>query len=313
MFRLKKQIKIVGLGGIFLMLAAAGYGQSLSEGSDQSARGQDNLREVTQKLSDYNIEGLDRKVDLETIQAWDVVQLIQFLANRGGLNNIVIGKGVSGLTTKLKFHDVTVRDALETVLSVNDLAYTVENGIITIMSDAEYQLKKGVSFYDDKEVKICLLKYADPALVEPMLAPIKSAIGTVVSDKKTGTIILIDTPAKVREMEKVIKSADINTIERILPTDTKTFVLQFADVSEVEGEIAKILSKEAGSIRSNKKLRTIIVTDLPHKMRQVEQLITMFDRRQKEVFIEAKMIEVVLTDGFEMGVNWDQMRQVTFI
>ena len=308
MLKLTKYIQVVCLGCVVSMLLPAAYGQeAVGDVGAGQAPEVTNLREAAKRLGDCNIEGLERKVNLETMQAWDVVQLIQFLANRGGLKNIVIGKGVSGLTTKLKFDGITVREALDKVLSINNLAYTVENGVITIMSDAEYQLKYGVSFYDNKQVKICELRYADPTRVASLLAPVKSTIGTVVSDEKTGTIILIDTPAKVREMERIIQAADINTVERILPTVTKAFVLQYADVSEVDAEISKILSKEAGSIRANKKLRTIIVTDLPHKMKQVEQLVALFDRRQKQVFLEAKVIEIVLSDGFEMGVNWDKI------
>ena len=308
MFKIKKCIRTLLVSCVVLVIASAGYAQEpVAVPARSTDIGAGNLRISSKKFKDYDISGLDNIVNLETLQAWDVVQLIQFLASRGGLNNIIIGKGVAGLTTKLKFDNVTVREALEVVLSVNNLAYTVNGGIITIMSDAEYRLLFGTSFYDNKQVKLILLKYADPVRVAAMLAPVKSSIGTIVSDEKTGTIILIDTPSKIKEMEAIIASADINTLERILPTETKTFVLQYADVSDVESDITAILSKEAGSIRSNERLRTIIVTDVSHKMREIEQVIAMFDRRKKQVFIEAKIIEIVLRDDFELGVNWDEI------
>jgi general secretion pathway protein D len=84
-------------------------------------------------------------------------------------------------------------------------------------------------------------------------------------------------------------------------------VLQYADISDVKEDIASILTKEAGSIHANERLRTIIVTDLPHKMREIEQIVAMFDRRKKQVFIEAKIIEIVLQDDFALGVNWDEI------
>jgi len=308
MFKIKKCIRTLLVSCVVLVIAGAGYAQEpVAVPSESRDIGAGNLRVGSKKFKDYDISGLDNIVNLETLQAWDVVQLIQFLASRGGLNNIIIGKGVAGLTTKLKFDNVTVREALEVVLSVNNLAYTVNGGIITIMSDAEYRLLFGTSFYDNKQVKLITLKYADPVRVAAMLTPVKSSIGTIVSDEKTGTIILIDTPSKIKEMEAIIASADINTLGRIMPTETKTFVLQYADVSDVESDITSILSKEAGSILSNERLRTIIVTDLPHKMRQIEQVIAMFDRRKKQVFIEAKIIEIVLRDDFELGVNWDEI------
>jgi len=310
MLKIIKCTQTVVVSCLVLGIACAGYAQeSVMVPVEQGlgAQQDDNLRICSKRFSDYDIPGLSNRFNLNVFQAMDVVQLIEILAIRGGMNNIVIGKGVSGLTTKLKFDDVTVGEALEVVLSVNNLAYTVKNGIITVMSDAEYRLNEGSSFYDNKQVKLIGLKYADPVRIAAMLAPVKSSIGTIVSDEKTGTIILIDTPSKVSEMESIIASADINTLGRVIPTETKTFVLRYADVADVKEDISQILSEEAGSIRSNERIRTIIVTDLPHKMREVEQVVAMFDRRLRQVFIEAKIIEVLLEDEFKLGVNWEEL------
>ncbi len=266
-----------------------------------------NLRVGPKQLKDYGIVGLDNRVNLKAITDWDVVQLIEFLGYRGGLPNVVIGSGVSGLTTKLKFDDVTVGDALDVVLSVNNLAFIVKGGIITIMSDAEYQRLYGTSFYDQKQVQIHELKYADAVRVAQLLEPLKSTIGTIVSDQMTGTLILIDTPAKIKEMEAIIASADIATLSRQLPTITKTFVLQYAETATMQTEVAAVLSQEAGTVRTDQRTRTLIVTDLPHKMAEVERVIAMFDRRPKQVFVEAKIVQVTLSDDYRLGINWNHL------
>ncbi len=308
MFKIKKRMQTVVVSCLIFGIACAGYAQEpVAVPVGQQIDRSDNLRVCSKRFSDYDIPGLNNRFELDSLQPMEVVQLIQFLAVRGGIDNIVIGKGVAGLTSKIKFHDVTVGEALDVVLSVNNLAYTIKSGIITVMSDAEYRLLYGVSFYDNKQVKLITLKYADSVRVAAMLAPVKSSIGSIVSDEKTGTIILIDTPEKIREMEAIIKSADINTLGRIMPTVTKTFVLRYAEVSDVKEDISQILSEEAGSIFSNERLRTIIVTDLPHNMDRIEQVVAMFDRRLKQVFIEAKIIEVVLEDEFKLGVNWEEL------
>lgn len=256
-------------------------------------------------LSEYGIEGLDTPVNLKALDAWDVVQLIEFLAYRGGLKNVVIGKGVAGLTTKLKFDEVSVGDALEVVLSVNNLAYTIKGGILTIMSDTEYQAQYGVSFYDQKQVRILELKYADATRVATLLAPVKGAQGTVVADPVTGTLILVDTPDRIREMERVAMASDIKTIDRQIPTVTRQFVLQNAEIADIQGGITPILTPDVGAMRTDARTRSLIVTDLPHKIEEIEKLVAMFDRRSKQVFIEAKIVQVSLEDKFELGVNWD--------
>lgn len=257
------------------------------------------------RLKDYDLPGLEAKVNLTSLDAWDVVQLIEFLAYKGGLKNIVIGKGVSGLTTKLKFDNVTVGDALEVVLSVNNLAYVVKGGIITIMTDTEYTALHGTSFYDQKKVRVVELKYADPARVATMLGVMKSAIGTVVSDPVTGTLILIDTPAKIAEMMTVVEKADINTVSRVLPTETRTYVLEYAEVDDVQTAVEAVLTQDIGSLNVDERTKSLVVTDLPHSLAKVEQLIDVFDAKPPQVFIEAKIVAVTLTDAFSLGVDWE--------
>lgn len=261
---------------------------------------------LPRSIREYDLPGMNAKVNLETTkEPWDVVQLIEFLAHRGGLKNIVIGQGVAGTRTKLRFEQVAIADALEVVLFVNRLAYDIRNGILTIMTDAEYKSRFGVSFFEQKQVSVEELKYADPARVASMLAPIKSDIGMIVSDPVTGTLVLLDTPAKIREMRQVIEKADIETVERVLPTETKTFKLQYADVNDIQGEVKSLLTANIGALGVDKRTQTLIVTDLPHNMKKIENLVEIFDRRPKQVFIEAKIVEVALSDDFSMGIKWD--------
>jgi len=70
-----------------------------------------------------NLPGLDSKVSFDSLQAIDVTQVIDFLALKGGLKQPGRRKGVSGMTTKLKLPNISVGDALEVVLSMNNLAY----------------------------------------------------------------------------------------------------------------------------------------------------------------------------------------------
>lgn len=268
-----------------------------------------NVRIAPKRLKDYGLTGLDAKVNFTSLEPIDVVQLIEFLAHRGQLKNLVIGQGVAGLTTKLKFDDVTVADAMEVVLSVNRLAYSVNDGIVTIMTDAEYQAQNGTSFFDHKQVRVVELKYADPTRVAAILGKVQSSIGTVVADPVTGTLVLIDTPGKIEEMKAIIEKTDIATVSRVLPTETRTFVLQYAALEEVQGKVTAVLTRDAGSMQTDVRTKTLVVTDLPHNMRKIAELISLFDKKPRQVFIEAKVVEVTLSDDFSMGVNWQHMFQ----
>ncbi len=288
-----------------VVLSGTARGAAETPRSPRAVHMADNVRETPRRLSDYDLPGLSNTVNLKSVEPWDVVQLIEFLAYRGGLNNIVIGNGVAGLATKLKFEDVTVGEALEVVLSVNNLAFETRGGIITIMTDAEYEAIHGVSFYDQKQVRIVELRYADATRVAGMLGSIKSDIGTVVADPLTGTLILIDTPAKIAEMRAVIESTDLSTVSRVIPTETRSYVLSHADVDPIALAVEKLLTRDVGSVYADARTRTLMVSDLPHNLNRVDEMVRLFDQRPKQVFIEAKILELTLTDDYQLGVNWN--------
>jgi len=298
-----------------LLVLAAGGGPSLFAQTEEAAAAgapatkPDTLIAGPKRLVDYDLPGLTNRIYLQSTVNWNVIELVEFLAQEAGLKNIVISKGVSGLTTKLRFDGVTAGEALEVVLSVNNLAYEMKGGILTIMTDDEYKAMYGVSFYDHKKVKIVELKYADPTRVAGMMDKIKSAIGMIVADPVTGSLILIDTPDKIAEMQQVIAKADISTVSRVLPTETKTFVLQHANVEDIQTQVTALLTKDAGAVRADKRTRTLIVTDLPHNMAKIAEMIKLFDKSPKQVFIEAKIVETTLNDDFSMGVNWQHLFQ----
>ncbi len=286
---------------------AGGVCTGLTLATIWSAVAQDGASGRGRRLKDLDVPGLAETITLDSIEPWDVVQLIEFLAHRGRLSNIVIGQGVSGLTTKLKFSAVTVGDALEIVLSVNKLAYEMRGGILSIMTDKEYMDRNGVSFYDNKQIKVVELKYADAERLTKLLEPVKSTIGTIVSDAKTGNLIMIDTPERIKEMESIVEKQDIATIDRVLPTQTKAFVLQYGNVETVSKEVLELLTKEVGKMRVDARTKTIVVTDLPHRIEVVSDLIQVFDRRPKQVFIEAKIVQVSLGQDFQFGINWNHV------
>ncbi len=269
------------------------------------------IRSAPKRLRDYDLAGLQNKVpDFNALKPMDVVQMVESLARFGGLKNIVISTDVTGLTAaKLRFNNVTVADALEVVLSANSLAYEIKDGIIRIMTDETYKKLYGTSFFDNKKVEIVKLGFADTARVVALLDSVKSSIGTIVPDQATGTMVLIDTPAKIAEMKAIINEADVSTISRVFPTITKSFTLQYATLDTIKAHITPLIGKEAGSLYADERSKTLIVTELPHTMAKIEEVIKTFDKRPKEVFIEAKIVQVNLSDEYKLGIEWQHLFQ----
>lgn len=53
--------------------------------------------------------------------------------------------------------------------------------------------------------------------------------------------------------------------------------------------------------------KTVIVEDTPENIKKIKTLVRYLDVSPKQVLIEAKILEVTLTDDMSMGVNWEQI------
>ena len=277
---------------------------AIKKSSQQQAAKQASAKdEVVEDASDP-FSGLSRKISLD-LRNMDIMDTVKFLSKQGDLN-IVATKNVNGKVT-LFLKDVTIADVLEIILLTNNLASEKKAGIITLMTENEYEALYGEKYTNKKQTKTITLKYADPKRVGTILGNLKSSVGKVIIDDATGMIILIDTPDKIREMEEAAVRADLSTVNRVLPTVRESFELGYAKIGEVKGEITKALTKDVGTIEVDERTNKLVVTDLPHNMERIKALVADFDSKTREVLIEAKIVEITLSDDFAMGVDWSKV------
>lgn len=255
-------------------------------------------------ITEYSFPGLAKKISLD-VRGMDMAQFLKFLATEGNLN-IITSKSVTG-PVNLLINEVSIGDALELALAMNGFAYQVKGNVITVMTTAESKTMFGVEFYDPRQTAIYQLKYASPKNVATMLGAVKSDIGKIVFDDTTGTLILIDTPDKVKAMDMIIQNQELPTVSRVMPTEVQVFELRYAKVETLKDEISKVLTPEIGSIRIDTRTNSFVVTDLPYVLEKVDVLVKAFDRKVRQVFIEAKIVEVTLNDEFQWGIDWSRV------
>ena len=241
--------------------------------------------------------GLSKRISLD-LRQMDVVAVMKFLAEQGDLN-IVTGKNVGGRVA-LASKDITILDALDIIALSNELAYVVQNRVIHVMTEADYQRLFGSSFADQRQVERLHLQSADASNVATVLGNIKSSVGRVVADAQTRTLVLIDVPEKLEQMVAAAQSMD-----RAGQLQTQVFELRYAKATDVKVEVEKVLTPKLGAVRLDKRTNTLVVTDLVPQIREAQQVIDAFDRKTREVIIESKIIQVRLDDRFQMGVDWE--------
>ncbi len=232
-------------------------------------------------------------LELKDMEIGDVLKLI---SKKTGLN-IVAGNNVRGKVT-IYLKNVAAKEALRIILETHNLAFVEENGIIKVMTNQDYEKIYGHKFGDRTEIKVIQLVDSQSSEILPLLNQVKSSIGKVIADDKSNTLILRDTPENIEKMRQLIRRVDI-------PSETKVFELSYAKAEGIAKKIEEMLTPNVGHLKYDERSNRIIVTDTPQKLEEIQHMIKTFDKRSLQVLIEAKIVQIILSDQYKMGVDWE--------
>lgn len=232
-------------------------------------------------------------LDLKNIDILDVLKLI---SQKSGIN-IIASQNVTGRVT-VYLKGISVKEALRIIVEAYGWAYVNDGEILKVMTAAEYQAKYGQKFGHQTETVVKQLLFATTPDVVAVLNQVKSETGKVIPDQKTGTMILMDAPDKIDEMMAIIKRLDV-------PIKSEVFQLSYAKADAIGAKIAETVTPEVGSMKFDERSNRIVVKDTPQKLEEIKRIIEAFDRKDREVLIEAKILQVVLSDEYKLGIDWE--------
>lgn len=249
------------------------------------------------ELTERMREGLNKSIYLD-LRDINVVDILKFLALQGDLN-IVTSKNVQGRST-LVLRNVKIKDALDIIVVSNQLAYEIKNDIIYIMPEEEYVTIYGKNYNDKRRINTRTIKYAKPTYVVTALEALQSAIGKVLVDEDTGTVIMIDTPEKLAQMDAVL-----NDMERSLATEVVT--LQNAKAKDVESQLKlRLDAKSVGTVMADERSNQLIISAYPERMKEVLEIVKSLDTADRAVLLEVRIMQLTLKPNFDYGIDWQK-------
>jgi type II secretory pathway component GspD/PulD (secretin) len=86
----------------------------------------------------------------------------------------------------------------------------------------------------------------------------------------------------------------------------RSFKIQYTEPTKVE-TILKTYLSNYGKITSLTDRKILVVEDKPAFINKIESLISEIDREPKQILIEAKILEVTLTDNASYGLDWSKL------
>ncbi len=238
-------------------------------------------------------------VDLRNISVLDA---LRYLAQTAGIN-IVTTEAVTGRVS-LSVEDVPIKDVFDIILRSNNLAYDKQGEIYNVMTESQYRSFYGERFGDIREVEIFRVNYAIPEQIFSLLDAMKSEVGKVVVDPESGSVLVMDSRHRIKQMQKAMQTFDKESVVRV-------FNLNYADPEMVERQLQNQLdAKNVGYIRAHSDKNQVVVQTLAHRMNQIEDLISRLDKKTKEVFIDIKIVDVLIGDSLKEELEWEGLLQL---
>lgn len=234
------------------------------------------------------------KISLD-LKGMDIIEVLKTLASKGNMN-LVVGANVRGRVTMF-LKDVDVGEAFEIILTANNLAKDRRGSITYVMTERDYEQIYGEQYGNKKKARIIQLKYAKASEISKAINQIKTKIGKVIVDDGSNTIVIIDAPEALLQAVELVEKLD-------KPTSTMVFELNYASTADIKDKIQEVLTKNVGSVQVDERTNKILVTDLKDRMGEIGKIIQAFDTKPQQVLIDAKIMEITLTDEFKLGINW---------
>jgi type II secretory pathway component GspD/PulD (secretin) len=234
-------------------------------------------------------------IDFREMELTNVVAL---LAQKAQIN-VIAGADLTGVVTA-NLRNVTLRQAIDTVLRMSNLGVLEEAGIYRIVPYEEAVAAKRVTHM----VKLDNVKASDmkKTLEDVLKGSPEETLMSISANESTNMLIIAGPEARVMEFECLTKELDI--AKPVTPTVTEAIKINNAEPKDLQNLVLAMLSKDIGKVGLDDRSRHLVVTDMPVVIEQVRALIKQVDLPVKQVSVDTMVVDAVLDNNSQTGVDW---------
>jgi len=237
-----------------------------------------------------------KQADVFTVVVNNVpVEELLFAIARDANIEIDVSEGVEGQVT-LNAIDQTFYQILERITHQANIRYSVENNVVRVEKDGLFLKHYDVSYVNidrTSESTIAISTEVASTGGSSSSSSVGNTSDTSINNKsvhKFWTTTVENVRLILQEQEKEDKKIIADDVENIEQAD-----------ADKNGESRVLASPESGMI-------SVFATQKQHRM--VEKYLDMaLDGVQRQVFIEATIVEVDLNDNYQAGVDWSRLVQ----
>ena len=205
-------------------------------------------------------------------QTMTVQERQQSAALKPGEKKVYTGRRVS-----LEFSDADIRKILQLIAEVSNLNFLIGDDVSGTIS-----------------IKLVNVPW------DQALEVILNSKG--LEKKQVGNIMYIKPSGKFKSEEQEAAEAKAER-ERRMELKTKLFDINYAAVADIAVQFDKLKS-ERGNISQDTRTNRVIVTDIDDRLEKMASLLKALDIAEKQVMIEARIVEAQSNFTRDLGVSW---------
>ena len=126
---------------------------------------------------------------------------------------------------------------------------------------------------------------------------------------REGNIVRVLPKGKIRTMRETELSA-ARSQEKLEPLVTEVVTVSYADLGSIAGPTKETLS-ERGNLTEDSRNKLLIITDVPSRIAKAKDLIKILDTPERQVMIEARIVQVASNYSRDLGINWGLQSRTT--
>jgi type IV pilus assembly protein PilQ len=162
------------------------------------------------------------------------------------------------------------------------------------------------------KAKVNIIYGDDVAVVRPLTlhlseVPFNEAMQTILSMTGLVTNQVGDNILRVLTPVQMAKDRTVAT------TQTKVIPLNYSKAADILAAVNAVRTAEGrpGTASADTKTNSLIITESMDGLVATERLISQLDQRPRQVLIEAKLVEVSLSNSLNYGIQWDYFSRDT--
>lgn len=143
------------------------------------------------------------------------------------------------------------------------------------------------------------LNHVTPEALQLASRGILTASAILTPDQANNRLIVIDRHENLAQFDTFVENYD-----KPSKLTSANFKLQYGIGIDILPHVQALITPNIGNVILDQANNQLFITDLPDKIALISELIDNLDVKTKEVFIEAKIVQITFTDKLKLGVNW---------